>query len=442
MPTIKPCSQTQPLVPHARSTIRSDFALPTALMLLLANVAVSQTTQPTTRPASHPTTTRPAIPMMPALPPDLAKDTQRAIDRALDFLASTQDADGGWTKPFGPAVTAIVGQGFAQSPRHGPTHPVVARALAHIQTFEQADGGIYERQQNLANYQTSVVLMMLATLDDPAQRQRVARAQAFLKKLQYAEDESIDLKNPWYGGAGYNETKRPDLSNTQMMLEALHQSGLSKDDPVYKRALAFVSRCQMNDATNDQPFADGASDGGFIYSPNGEGESKASEEKKEGAVPLRAYGSMTYSGFKSLLYAGVERNDPRILATLEWIRRKWSLDVNPGMPNDRAKQGLYYYYHVFARALAAWGEPVITDATGQPHNWREELCRKLIALQQPDGSWTNEQDRWLEGDANYVTGLTILSLQTALGQDTRRPTTQPAKPVQSTTMPAAGSRKS
>jgi squalene-hopene/tetraprenyl-beta-curcumene cyclase len=351
---------------------------------------------------------------MPALPAEVADEAQGTIGQALDYLRSKQDADGGWTAPYGPAVTAIVAQAFCQDARYGPRHPVVQRALTAIQRFAQTDGGFYERQQNLANYQTSVVLMFLNALDDPAQRKRIAVAQAFLKKLQYDDAESVDQANPWYGGAGYNDVKRPDLSNTQMMLEALHQSGLPADDPVYQRALVFVSRCQMLDRTNDQPFADGAADGGFIYSPSGGGESKASEQRDATHVPLRSYGSMTYAGFKSLLYADVKRDDPRIKAAWDWIRRNYTLDQNPGMPEKQAQQGLYYYYQVFARALDAWGEPAITDAAGRAHRWREELCRKLAELQKSDGSWINDQDRWLEGDPNYVTGLTVLTLQTAL----------------------------
>ncbi len=123
---------------------------------------------------------------------------------------------------------------------------------------------------------------------------------------------------------------------------------------------------------------------------------------------------MTYSGFKSMLYADVSRDDPRIKACLKWIRNHWTLDHNPGMPGRRSHEGLYYYYHVFAKAMDAWGEPVIMDAAGKSHNWREELCRRLISLQKPDGSWVNDRNRWLEGDANYVTALSILSLQTAL----------------------------
>ncbi len=131
-------------------------------------------------------------------------------------------------------------------------------------------------------------------------------------------------------------------------------------------------------------------------------------------MPLRSYGSMTYSGFKSMLYAGLNRDDPRVKATLGWIRGNYTLDCNPGLPENRNKQGLYYYYHVFSRALHAWGESIIMDDKAERHKWREDLIRKVVSLQRPDGSWINDHDRWLEGDPNYVTGLTVQTLQTAL----------------------------
>jgi len=362
---------------------------------------------------------KPAATPMPLkrLPPAMAAQAQAAIDRGLGFLKSRQDRNGGWSGSYGPAVSAIVATAFVQDAKYGPKHAVVRRALAGILRHEQRDGGIYERKRNLANYQTTVVLMLLARLDEPAQAERIAKAQAFLTNLQYDDGESIDKDNAWYGGAGYDNSKRPDLSNTQMMIQALHDSGLAKGDPVYQRALAFVTRCQLNGSTNDQRFAKGTTDGGFIYSSNAGGESKASEKLQEGTAPLRSYGSMTYAGFKSMLHASVPRDDARITACLGWIRRHYTLDANPNMPGKQSAEGLYYYYHVFAKAMHAWGEPVIKDAKGVPHHWRSELCRKLVSLQRADGSWVNDQPRWLEGDASYVTGLTILTLQAA--RDTR-----------------------
>jgi len=352
---------------------------------------------------------QPATPV----PPELAERGRKAVEKGLKYLVTQQDKHGGWTSRYGPAVTAIVARAFVDDAAYGRDHTVVKRAIASILKHEQPDGGIYERGQNLANYQTSVVLTLLAGIDDPTLKPRVEKARAFLCKLQYDEAESIDDKDPWYGGAGYNSTKRPDLSNTQMMLEALHASGLPQTDPTYQKALKFVSRCQMNGATNDQSFAAGATDGGFIYSPVSGGESKANG-LLDGKTKLRSYGSMTYAGFKSMLYASVAKDDPRIKAAIGWIRSNYTVDSNANMPHRRSSEGLYYYFHVFARALAQWGEPVIVDAAGTSHNWRVDLITKICGLQRPDGSWRNDEDRWLEGDPNYVTALAILSLQTSL----------------------------
>jgi squalene-hopene/tetraprenyl-beta-curcumene cyclase len=98
----------------------------------------------------------------------------------------------------------------------------------------------------------------------------------------------------------------------------------------------------------------------------------------------------------------------------DWIRRYYTLDSNPNMPDKQSKEGLYYFYHAFARALKAWGEPVITDSDGKPHDWRLELCDRLIEQQRPDGSWVNSDDRFAEGDPDLVTAYAILAIQTAL----------------------------
>ena len=72
--------------------------------------------------------------------------------------------------------------------------------------------------------------------------------------------------------------------------------------------------------------------------------------------------------------------------------------------------GLYYYYHTFAKAMDAAGKPLIEDADGNRHDWRRELRDVLIEMQSADGSWTNTNPRWLEGDPNLVTGYCLLAL--------------------------------
>ena len=215
-----------------------------------------------------------------------------------------------------------------------------------------------------------------------------------LTESQWDESEKIQPTDDWYGGAGYGNRGRPDLSNTQFMLEALYDAGVSPDEPAVQRALVFLSRTQNLKATNPTAWAQaGTNDGGFVYTPANNGESMASQAAGEGrygeTMPvgaprsLRSYGSMTYAGFKSLLYAGLNKDDPRVKAALGWIEAHYSFSENPGLN----QQGYYYYLHAMARALRAAGIDTITDNTGAVHNWRDDLITTLAERQTKSGSW-------------------------------------------------------
>jgi squalene-hopene/tetraprenyl-beta-curcumene cyclase len=168
--------------------------------------------------------------------------------------------------------------------------------------------------------------------------------------------------------------------------------------------LVFVSRCQnLETEHNITPFSAKNPDGGFYYSPVGEGASPAGKTANGG---LRSYGAMTYAGLKSMIFAGVSPDDPRVQAATQWIQKHYDLETNPGLGDA----GLYYYYHLFAKALDALGKDEIVDAEGKSHNWRAELLDELASRQQEDGSWVNTNSQWFEGDANLVTGYALLTL--------------------------------
>ncbi len=357
-----------------------------------------------------------AIAEEPKLSLSLRIRVEERIASALKYLETTQRPDGAWEAGGEPnlGVTSLVVKCFLQDAKYGVDHPVAQRGLAFMLKHVQPDGGVYIEAEGMKSYHTSVALMALASTKRPEHAKFIKGAQDFLRELQWDAGESRESSDPFYGGQGYGSGKRPDLSNTQLMLEALHESGLSADDPVYKKALVFVNRCQMRSESNDQPFAKGTADGGFIYSPCNGGESKAGTELVDGQARLRSYGSMTYAGFKSLLYAKLDRDDARVKQAVDWIRKNYTLDGNPGMPDSQAKQGLYYYYHAFARAMRAWGEDEFRDSKNAPRNWRVDLCEKLLSIQSDNGSWVNDADRWFEGSPHLVTAYAVLALQTAL----------------------------
>ncbi len=359
---------------------------------------------------------------------------KQTIDRGIAYLRSTQNEDGSWSPAAGPAITAMAMQAMLD---HGvsPDDPAVRKALDYILSRQKEDGGIHDGL--LQNYNTSICLSALSRLsDNPRVAPVIRRAQDYLRNLQWANQrdekgQPIDENHPFYGGAGYGNHGRPDLSNTQIMLQALHDSGIDCNDPAFQRAMVFITRCQgvpQNDKFADQIVQDG----GFIYATSinkdhvGVPQSMASPELVDEALAgrpvsgLRTYGSMTYAGFKSYLYAELDRDDPRVVAAFNWIRDNYSLDHNPGMrdnpntPMPEQKQGLYYYYLTFARALKAWGEPRITLTSGEERDWGNDLVDTLTAAQRPDGSWLNEADRWSEGDPNLVTAYALLALTETL----------------------------
>ncbi|MCA9293596.1 MAG: hypothetical protein KDA20_07265 [Phycisphaerales bacterium] len=364
------------------------------------------------------------------------RQADHMIDRAVTYLRAQQDnTTGGWAvNPQGPqlpGITALVVNGMIMSPDIDAHDPAINRAAEFILTFRQPDGGIYDKI--LANYNTSLCLSALSKLNTPEAVNAMSGAQSFLKSLQWSDDalehaESgvVDAKHPFFGGAGYGSHSRPDMSNLNLMLQALHDSGLSASDEAFQRAQKFLERCQMLDTVNDMPYADGSEQGGFIYatSPDGDhigdGETKAGtmmETLSDGttASRLRAYGSMTYAGFKSYVYANLKRDDPRVTAAYDWIRANYTLEENPGVGTD----GLYYYYVTFARALDAWGPQTIElqnpdGSTGDTRDWQNDLIDTLANLQNTDGSFKSVDDRWMENNPILITAYALLALQHAI----------------------------
>ena len=165
----------------------------------------------------------------------------------------------------------------------------------------------------------------------------------------------------------------------------------------------------MESEHNRTPFSAKNPDGGFYYTPAAGGTSQAGTTATGG---LRSYGSMTYAGLKSMIFAGVGPDDPRVKAAVGWIRQNYELQSNPGIGNA----GLYYYYHTFAKALDAMGQATVEDKDGTRHDWRAELTALLAQRQRADGAWVNENDRWLEGDANLVTSYALLALAYCRGE--------------------------
>ncbi len=336
---------------------------------------------------------------------DLQATYQQTVDRAVRFLRVKGRApDGSYSAEAGPGVTALVTTALLRSGRTADD-PLIAKSLEYLEGFVRADGGIYKPGSLYRNYETCLAILCFNEANRNGRYDKtVAKAERFIKGLQWDESESHEKDSYSYGGAGYGKHKRPDLSNTSFLIDALRAAGNAPDDEAMQKALLFVSRCQnLESKHNTTKFASKNPDSGFYYTPAAGGQSQAGTTAAGG---LRSYGSMTYAGLKSMIYAGVGPDDPRVKAALAWIGKNYALDSNPGM----GQAGLYYYYHTFAKALHAAGLDEIVDADGKRHDWRRDLIEELARRQRADGSWVNENSRWMEAIPNLTTAYALLSL--------------------------------
>ena len=329
---------------------------------------------------------------------------QKLTGGAINYLLKSQAEDGSYNAKTGPAVTALVTTALLRNGRT-PQDPAIAKSLKYLQGFVKKDGGIYMEGSTHKNYETCITLICFTEANKSKQYDKLIKgADAFLKGLQWDEDEGHDEASTNFGGAGYGGHKRPDLSNTTFLIDALKAAGNGPNDDAMKKALLFVSRCQnLETEHNTTPFAAKNPDGGFYYTPAAGGTSQAGESANGG---LRSYGSMTYAGLKSMIFAGVTPDDPRVKAAYKWATQHYTLEENPGLGGA----GLFYYYHTFAKALDAMGHDVIEDSNSVKHDWRQELVAELATHQNKDGSFVNDTTRWMEGDPQLVTGYALLTL--------------------------------
>lgn len=349
----------------------------------------------------------------------LLAGAQFLVSKAKDgrYEARPGEPDAGLT------AMAIGALACVPEPRPADVQKTLEQGLAWLASLQKPDGSIHDGQ--LANYTTSAVIGALVRAGKPEHQAIVKRARDWLVSGQFDEAEGYSPDHPFYGGNGYGDEQRPDLSNVQFALEALAASGLEKENPAYKRALAFLQRCQNRSESNDLHVVDvdgktivSGNDGGSGYAP---GVSKAGfVELPDGRKVARSYGSMSYALLKCFILCGVPKDDPRMQACWDWLRKNYTLDVNPGFEasSDPAApyQGLFYYLNTMAKTLALYGEEVVVDAQGKQNPWRKQLAGRLVAMQRKqDGSWSNENStRWWEGNPVLATTYALYALDAAM----------------------------
>ena len=203
----------------------------------------------------------------------------------------------------------------------------IEEGFSFLRTKVQSDGGIYGK--GLASYNTSISLLAFLQKNDDQDAEIIETARRFIINQQSDFDRKGENDNLFDGGVGYGSTwAHSDLSNTHLALEALYyaknrikQAEQNQVDLDWDAAIDFVSKCQNLPSSNKQEWVSSSSDdrGGFVYFP---GKSMAGESQDEnGKISLRSYGSMSYAGLLSFIYADMKADDSRVLAVRDWYQK-------------------------------------------------------------------------------------------------------------------------
>jgi squalene-hopene/tetraprenyl-beta-curcumene cyclase len=352
----------------------------------------------------------------------LLRESRANVKMALDWLTEQQLENGSWQDV--PAITGLVVRGMINSgiEEYNVQSEPVQKGLAYIRSQARPNGGIYTA--GYANYNTAMCVMALADAGLEEDNYTLQKAREFLLALQADEGENFAPEDWQYGGWGYEQhaskpgMHKADMSNTQFAVEALArleqaaeernwdeqpaEGDKSDTELAYGKAITFLTRCQNNEETNDWPRT--ADDGGFRYRPD---ETRA--DGQEEGQPLRSYGSISYAGCKSLIFCGLEKDDPRVRAVYNYVRRNWTVEKNPNL----GQQSLYYYYMTMSKCLNVYGVEVIVTPDGTEHDWRTELVAQLMNIQGEDAAWRNEAGRWMERIPELTTAYAVLAIERA-----------------------------
>jgi len=369
------------------------------------------------------TTSRGETVIAPAKPAPASPPTaiQTAMERGIQWLLAHQNSNGWWSTAEQPAVTALALTALNREPsgrftRSRPSE--LNRAYEFLLGSVRPDGSIH--RGGLANYNTALSLVALSTAQDPRFLPVIRNARAYLASTQIDFGEPGKRDTPFDGGVGYgSKYQHSDMNNTFTAIEAMRwsESVLPKDEaagsPAFKdldwaAVTHFLQSCQnLPEVNPDERVSRDSNDrGGFFYYP-GHSMAGAVTNATTGRVALRSYGSISYAGLLSFIYAKVQKDDPRVTAVLDWLEKHYTLAENPGM----GRQGYFYYLHLLTKALTAARIDQLKQDDGTTVAWRDQVAGRLLALQQPNGSWVNEQPRWWESDQVLVTAYVLMSLQ-------------------------------
>ena len=334
--------------------------------------------------------------------------TENAVDRALDWLARHQEADGRWSTrktesahDWDPGVTGLATLAFlgaGHTEKVGKYKENVKRAITWILSQQRDDGAIgsnpmWTDHGGGYGYHHSICGLALA------EAAGMARVPETTKAAQKAVNYSCE-KHQWGEGSdklGWRyqpKAAKGDISNVGwfvMQLKSAKVAGLAVDWASIEGAIKFVASCE-EPAANIKKEDEGYDNGRHRYK----------------YMPDTTYGpSETAIGVLCRLFTGTKPEECR--GSGMWLVKHdtpaWRKDLGPAF-NGHTMPFYYTYY----------GTLCLFQLGGDDwKKWNEGLQAMLLPNQRKDGDFAGSWDPFSDIDIwagrAYTTALGALSLE-------------------------------
>lgn len=318
-------------------------------------------------------------------------DSEDAVERGLDWLVKHQHADGRWsihqfackdhqcashgsfesdTAATGLALLAFLGAGYTH--QSGPHQAVVERGLKWILEHQKPDGDLFaDKSEFVWFYSHGMASIALC------EAYGMTKDPVLKTPAQKALDFIVASQHPQFGGWRYKPKFESDTSVSGWQLMALKSgevSGLTVSPTTYEG----ISRWLDSVESKTTP-------GQFTYHPS---------------KPVSP--AMTAEGLLMRQYLGAKRNDARLIAGADSLRRR--------LPDLSDRDAYYWYY----------GTQVMFHLQGDHWaDWNARLRDTLVTTQLKDGpssgSWNPDRptsEKWAAaGGRHYLTCLNLLMLE-------------------------------
>lgn len=315
-----------------------------------------------------------------SLPPLITPETQKAIDRGLEFLSRTQSREGSWRSQgdmgyYPVAMTALATLALTANGNtmtEGKYAPQVSRAVNLLLRCSDSDGlisRIEEESRSMYGHGFSLlVLGELHGMEADAEKRRQIHA-ALLKAVALTARSQSEL-----GGWLYTPDSRSDegsVTITQLQgLRAARNAGVAVPKRTIDQALGYLEKSSLPD-------------GGITYRADRQGGPRP---------PITAAAVACW-------YNAGQYDNPLAVRSLKFVKEH----IGRG-GRSSGTTGHYYYAH-FYMAQVMW-------LSGDENwNWYFPSMRDwLLAAQNSDGSW--------EGDGVgkvYGTAIALVILQMPYG---------------------------